>query len=141
MLQFAEPPVKIQMQHYAFLVDDELFDIKGTPCLSASSPVPFIQPGIASGSPDLTAAIRSASATGESWPAPAPTRQAPRLMTRKAGIGAGRVEWGVSNHDAARQAGCESGGHSQHTGNRPDCWVLRSVGVPLHVYDHQPNQS
>ena len=26
MLQFAEPPVDIQMQHYAFLVDDELFD-------------------------------------------------------------------------------------------------------------------
>jgi catechol 2,3-dioxygenase-like lactoylglutathione lyase family enzyme len=26
MLQFAEPPVEIQMQHYAFLVDDELFD-------------------------------------------------------------------------------------------------------------------
>ncbi|PYI39310.1 glyoxalase [Arthrobacter psychrolactophilus] len=26
MLQFAEPPVTIQMQHYAFLVDDELFD-------------------------------------------------------------------------------------------------------------------
>lgn len=25
MLQFAEPPVEIQMQHYAFLVDDELF--------------------------------------------------------------------------------------------------------------------
>src|SRR4029453_4299042 len=26
MLQFAEPPVEIQMQHYAFLVDDALFD-------------------------------------------------------------------------------------------------------------------
>lgn len=26
MLQFAEPPVEIQMQHYAFLVDDELFN-------------------------------------------------------------------------------------------------------------------
>ena len=26
MLQFAEPPVEIQPQHYAFLVDDELFD-------------------------------------------------------------------------------------------------------------------
>jgi catechol 2,3-dioxygenase-like lactoylglutathione lyase family enzyme len=26
MLQFAEPPVEIQMQHYAFLVDDSLFD-------------------------------------------------------------------------------------------------------------------
>lgn len=26
MLQFAAPPVEIQMQHYAFLVDDELFD-------------------------------------------------------------------------------------------------------------------
>lgn len=26
MLQFAEPPVDIQMQHYAFLVDEELFD-------------------------------------------------------------------------------------------------------------------
>ncbi|GAA3453222.1 VOC family protein [Dactylosporangium matsuzakiense] len=26
LLQFAEPPVDIQMQHYAFLVDDELFD-------------------------------------------------------------------------------------------------------------------
>lgn len=26
MLQFAEPPVDIQMQHYAFLVDDALFD-------------------------------------------------------------------------------------------------------------------
>lgn len=26
MLQFAEPPVEIQMQHYAFLVDDGLFD-------------------------------------------------------------------------------------------------------------------
>ncbi|MGO4536591.1 VOC family protein [Leifsonia sp. 2MCAF36] len=26
MLQFAEPPVEIQMQHYAFLVDEELFD-------------------------------------------------------------------------------------------------------------------
>jgi catechol 2,3-dioxygenase-like lactoylglutathione lyase family enzyme len=26
MLQFAQPPVEIQMQHYAFLVDDELFD-------------------------------------------------------------------------------------------------------------------
>jgi catechol 2,3-dioxygenase-like lactoylglutathione lyase family enzyme len=26
MLQFAEPPVEIQMQHYAFLVDDDLFD-------------------------------------------------------------------------------------------------------------------
>ncbi|NIH84449.1 VOC family protein [Amycolatopsis granulosa] len=26
MLQFAEPPVDIQMQHYAFLVDDGLFD-------------------------------------------------------------------------------------------------------------------
>ncbi|MFI1722667.1 VOC family protein [Streptomyces sp. NPDC020489] len=25
LLQFAEPPVEIQMQHYAFLVDDELF--------------------------------------------------------------------------------------------------------------------
>ncbi|GAA2338590.1 hypothetical protein GCM10009854_13610 [Saccharopolyspora halophila] len=25
LLQFAEPPVAIQMQHYAFLVDDELF--------------------------------------------------------------------------------------------------------------------
>ncbi|WP_433366910.1 VOC family protein [Actinoplanes sp. CA-142083] len=26
LLQFAEPPVEIQMQHYAFLMDDELFD-------------------------------------------------------------------------------------------------------------------
>jgi len=26
MLQFAEPPVEIQMQHYAFLVDDAHFD-------------------------------------------------------------------------------------------------------------------
>ncbi|BCW57170.1 catechol 2,3-dioxygenase-like lactoylglutathione lyase family enzyme [Paenarthrobacter nicotinovorans] len=26
MLQFAEPPVEIQMQHYAFLVDDQHFD-------------------------------------------------------------------------------------------------------------------
>ncbi|MFH9980998.1 VOC family protein [Streptomyces sp. NPDC017179] len=26
LLQFAEPPVEIQTQHYAFLVDDELFD-------------------------------------------------------------------------------------------------------------------
>ena len=26
LLQFAEPPVEIQNQHYAFLVDDELFD-------------------------------------------------------------------------------------------------------------------
>jgi catechol 2,3-dioxygenase-like lactoylglutathione lyase family enzyme len=26
LLQFAEPPVDIQPQHYAFLVDDELFD-------------------------------------------------------------------------------------------------------------------
>lgn len=26
LLQFAEPPVDIQMQHYAFLVDEELFD-------------------------------------------------------------------------------------------------------------------
>ncbi|WP_369148228.1 VOC family protein [Streptomyces sp. R44] len=26
LLQFAEPPVDIQMQHYAFLLDDELFD-------------------------------------------------------------------------------------------------------------------
>ncbi|WP_100838827.1 VOC family protein [Kitasatospora fiedleri] len=26
LLQFAEPPVEIQRQHYAFLVDDELFD-------------------------------------------------------------------------------------------------------------------
>lgn len=26
LLQFAEPSVEIQMQHYAFLVDDELFD-------------------------------------------------------------------------------------------------------------------
>lgn len=26
LLQFAEPPVDIQMQHYAFLTDDELFD-------------------------------------------------------------------------------------------------------------------
>ena len=26
LLRFAEPPVQIQMQHYAFLVDDELFD-------------------------------------------------------------------------------------------------------------------
>lgn len=26
LLQFAEPPVEIQMQHYAFLVDDDLFD-------------------------------------------------------------------------------------------------------------------
>lgn len=26
MLQFAEPPADIQMQHYAFLVDDGLFD-------------------------------------------------------------------------------------------------------------------
>ncbi|MEU4080624.1 glyoxalase [Streptomyces venezuelae] len=25
LIQFAEPPVDIQMQHYAFLVDDELF--------------------------------------------------------------------------------------------------------------------
>ncbi|RSS82222.1 VOC family protein [Streptomyces sp. WAC06614] len=26
LLQFAEPPVEIQMQHYAFLLDDPLFD-------------------------------------------------------------------------------------------------------------------
>ncbi|MBS2536897.1 VOC family protein [Catenulispora sp. NF23] len=26
LLQFAEPPVGIQMQHYAFLLDDDLFD-------------------------------------------------------------------------------------------------------------------
>ncbi len=26
LLQFTEPPVEIQMQHYAFLVDDDLFD-------------------------------------------------------------------------------------------------------------------
>lgn len=26
LLQFAAPPVEIQMQHYAFLLDDELFD-------------------------------------------------------------------------------------------------------------------
>lgn len=26
LLQFAEPPVEIQRQHYAFLVDDDLFD-------------------------------------------------------------------------------------------------------------------
>jgi catechol 2,3-dioxygenase-like lactoylglutathione lyase family enzyme len=26
LLQFAKPPVEIQMQHYAFLVDDKLFD-------------------------------------------------------------------------------------------------------------------
>ncbi|WP_369056462.1 VOC family protein [Kineococcus terrestris] len=26
LLQFAEPPVEVQVQHYAFLVDDELFD-------------------------------------------------------------------------------------------------------------------
>ena len=26
LLQFAEPPVEIQMQHYAFLVDDDHFD-------------------------------------------------------------------------------------------------------------------
>ncbi|MEV5820854.1 VOC family protein [Micromonospora haikouensis] len=26
LLQFADPPVEIQMQHYAFLVDDDLFD-------------------------------------------------------------------------------------------------------------------
>jgi catechol 2,3-dioxygenase-like lactoylglutathione lyase family enzyme len=26
LLQFAEPPVEIQMQHYAFLLDDALFD-------------------------------------------------------------------------------------------------------------------
>ena len=26
LLQFAEPPVDIQMQHYAFLIDDDLFD-------------------------------------------------------------------------------------------------------------------
>ncbi|MBV9846632.1 MAG: VOC family protein [Kutzneria sp.] len=26
LLQFAEPPVEIQMQHYAFLVDEDLFD-------------------------------------------------------------------------------------------------------------------
>ncbi|MEU7297690.1 VOC family protein [Streptomyces exfoliatus] len=26
LIQFAEPPVEIQMQHYAFLVDEELFD-------------------------------------------------------------------------------------------------------------------
>ncbi|MFF4871874.1 VOC family protein [Streptomyces sp. NPDC090109] len=26
LIQFAEPPVEIQMQHYAFLIDDELFD-------------------------------------------------------------------------------------------------------------------
>ncbi|MEU2117492.1 VOC family protein [Streptomyces sp. NPDC016459] len=26
LIQFAEPPFEIQMQHYAFLVDDELFD-------------------------------------------------------------------------------------------------------------------
>ncbi|WP_405817077.1 VOC family protein [Streptomyces sp. NBC_01390] len=26
LLQFAEPPVEIQMQHYAFLIDEELFD-------------------------------------------------------------------------------------------------------------------
>jgi catechol 2,3-dioxygenase-like lactoylglutathione lyase family enzyme len=26
LLQFTQPPVEIQMQHYAFLVDDDLFD-------------------------------------------------------------------------------------------------------------------
>ncbi|MFE5732306.1 VOC family protein [Streptomyces sp. NPDC056528] len=26
LIQFAEPPAEIQMQHYAFLVDDELFE-------------------------------------------------------------------------------------------------------------------
>ncbi|MGW9436690.1 VOC family protein [Streptomyces sp. NPDC055607] len=26
LIQFAEPPVEIQMQHYAFLVDEELFE-------------------------------------------------------------------------------------------------------------------
>ncbi|MGW6416267.1 VOC family protein [Streptomyces sp. NPDC055055] len=26
LIQFAEPPVDIQMQHYAFMVDDELFE-------------------------------------------------------------------------------------------------------------------
>ncbi|CCW09957.1 VOC family protein [Rhodococcus aetherivorans] len=26
LLQFAEPPVEIQMQHYAFMVDDDAFD-------------------------------------------------------------------------------------------------------------------
>jgi catechol 2,3-dioxygenase-like lactoylglutathione lyase family enzyme len=26
LLQFAEPPVEIQMQHYAFLIDDDHFD-------------------------------------------------------------------------------------------------------------------
>jgi catechol 2,3-dioxygenase-like lactoylglutathione lyase family enzyme len=26
LLQFTEPPVEIQMQHYAFLIDDKLFD-------------------------------------------------------------------------------------------------------------------
>jgi catechol 2,3-dioxygenase-like lactoylglutathione lyase family enzyme len=26
LIQFAEPPVDIQMQHYAFLLDDDLFD-------------------------------------------------------------------------------------------------------------------
>jgi catechol 2,3-dioxygenase-like lactoylglutathione lyase family enzyme len=26
LIQFAEPPVEIQMQHYAFLIDDDLFD-------------------------------------------------------------------------------------------------------------------
>jgi catechol 2,3-dioxygenase-like lactoylglutathione lyase family enzyme len=26
LLQFAEPPVEIRMQHYAFLVDEDLFD-------------------------------------------------------------------------------------------------------------------
>ena len=26
LIQFAEPPVEIQMQHYAFLLDDALFD-------------------------------------------------------------------------------------------------------------------
>ncbi|MEE1623001.1 VOC family protein [Zafaria sp. J156] len=54
LMQFAEPPVDIQMQHYAFLVDDAHFDrayarLRGTisltvyPAVSFSS---FQRPGI-----------------------------------------------------------------------------------------------
>ena len=38
LLQFAEPPVEIQMQHYAFLVDDDLFDRAYARLVSQSIP-------------------------------------------------------------------------------------------------------
>ena len=38
LLQFAEPPVDIQMQHYAFLVDDDLFDRAYARLVSRSIP-------------------------------------------------------------------------------------------------------